>query len=102
MFIPGGAKINGSTGITRGYPTKSASAPQAPKGEFSRRFDSVSISNAGTENAYAMELKGKLTQEVRTATSSDMIAALREQVQNGTYEPDPQEIAKKMLLMEAI
>ena len=49
-----------------------------------------------------MELKGKLTQEVRTATSSDMIAALREQVQNGTYEPDPQEIAKKMLLMEAI
>ena len=104
MIIPGGAKIPGTSGLARGYKTQTYSAPQAARGEFARRFDSVTISGAGADagGSYALELKGRLTQEVRTATSSDMVAALREQVQNGAYQPDPREIARKMLLMEDI
>ncbi len=48
-----------------------------------------------------MALRGKISNEVRTATTSGQIAALREQVQNGTYQVDARETARKMLLVEA-
>ena len=97
MMIPGGAKINPAAPVARSYPAPSHAAVQAQKDDFARRFDSVKISEGGV--SMEKELTGKLSQEVRTATSTDMIAALREQIRSGTYQPDAMEIAKKMLLL---
>ena len=99
MMIPGDARITGAAGLTRAYAPRKSAVAKAPRGESARRFDSVSISENSAANTFALELKSKLTQEVRTATSSEQIAAIREQVQNGTYQPDAREIARSMLLM---
>ncbi len=67
------------------------------KMDVSRRFDSVSIDNR--RGSFEMELRGKLKQEIRAATSSGQIAELRERVQDGSYQPDVTAIARKMLLI---
>lgn len=101
MMIQGGAAIQ-PAGVQRAYPAPQVyAAPQEAeperKEDLSRRFDSFSISENG-QDSRRLALKGRLSQEVRTATSTDMIAALREQVRSGTYQPDPAAIARKMLL----
>ena len=102
MMIPGGANVSPATGRPRTYSQGqgwgfiSAQKEEIP----TRRFDSVMISESGGFNEKAaLDLKSRLSYEVRTATSTDMVSALREQIQNGTYQPDPREIARKMLLM---
>ena len=92
------------TGVQRTYtgpqlPSHPAAQEPERKEDLSRRFDSVQISEGG-QGSHQLELKSRLSQEVRTATSTDMIAALREQVRTGTYTPDPTAIARKMLLAE--
>ena len=100
MMIPGGANVSPAAGAARKYPQGQSwySFPAQKEETPTRRFDSVMISEIGGEKA-ALDLKSRLSQEVRTATSTDMVSALREQIQNGTYQPDPREIARKMLLM---
>ena len=44
-----------------------------------------------------MNLVSRLSQEVRTATTTADIRELRQQVASGTYQPDPAAIAKRML-----
>ncbi len=64
------------------------------------RFDSVTITpREGSDSAFAMSLKSRLAQQVRSATTSGMVASLREQVQSGAYQPDPAAIAREILLM---
>ncbi len=46
-----------------------------------------------------MELQSKLSQEVRTATTTGTLANLRREVQSGQYQVDARSIAKKLLLM---
>ena len=46
-----------------------------------------------------MGLVSKLSQEVRTATTTGDIAALRQQVADHTYTPDPSSIAARILLL---
>ena len=65
--------------------------------DAARRFDSVLIDNR--RGSFEMELRGKLKQEIRAATSSGQIAELRERVQDGSYQPDFADIARKMLLI---
>ncbi|MBQ9348444.1 MAG: flagellar biosynthesis anti-sigma factor FlgM [Oscillibacter sp.] len=70
------------------------------EGSTARRFDSVTIyAGEGRQSAYELELRSKISQEVRTATSSGMISELRQQIQGGTYRVDPSAIAQKMLLL---
>ena len=107
MKIPGSAGIKGVGGIGWPYPSQEGAALSVQKEDFARRFDSVSISAAaedGSFNAKAMELRGKLHQEVRAAgaTPLDTISTLREQVSDGSYQIDAAEIAKKMLLLGGI
>ncbi len=83
--------------VQRTYQSQLYAAPQPQRTEpDSRRFDSVTIAASSSR---LMELRGKIAQEVRTATSSGQVSALREQVQNGTYQPDAMEIARRMLLI---
>ena len=94
-----GANISAAE-AARAYQAQALGAAKLKKGGASRRFDSITLSNSdGAHSSFEMELRGKLSQEVRTATSSGQVAALREQVQNGTYQVDTRAIAKKMLLM---
>lgn len=98
-----GANIAATEVAARVYQGQSAGTAKTQKGNIDRRFDSIMLSGGdGTRSSFEMELRGKISQEVRTATSSGQVAALREQVQSGTYQVDAREIAKKMLLTEAI
>lgn len=44
-----------------------------------------------------MDTVSRLSQEVRTATTTGRIQELRQAVSSGEYVPDPVEIAKRML-----
>ncbi len=46
-----------------------------------------------------MGLVSRLSQEVRTATTTGDIAALRQQVASGEYTPDPMAIAARILFL---
>lgn len=46
-----------------------------------------------------LELKSRLSQEVRTATTTGALSTLREEVQAGEYRIDAGNIARKMLLL---
>ncbi len=99
-----GMKISGAniaaTEAARAYQAQAGGAVKLQRGGESRRFDSIMLSTSDSVRSnYAMELRGKISREVRTATSSGQVAALREQVQSGAYQADAREIAKKMLLM---
>jgi len=66
--------------------------------EKGNQYDSVVISESARKaDPFHMELVSRLTQEVRTATTTGDISALREQVASGEYVPDPMAIAARML-----
>lgn len=64
------------------------------------QYDSVTLSHqASGESRFHMELVGRLTQEVRTTTTTGDIQALRRQVSSGAYSPDPMAIARRILFL---
>ncbi len=102
MRIPG-ANISAAETAGRVYQGQNGGTKKVQRSSNERRFDSIMLSKGdGMRSSYEMELRGRLSNEVRTATTSGQVAALREQVQNGTYKVDARETARKMLLMEAI
>lgn len=63
-------------------------------------YDSISVSSPSSkENRFYMELVSRLSQEVRTATTTSDIRILREKVASGEYTPDPARIAANMLFL---
>ncbi len=99
MEISFGSKIPAVSGAVQSRPARTASVPGRQE-NAARRFDSITIGSARTGNSsYAMALKSRLTQEVRTSATPGRLSALRQQVQDGTYQPDPTSIARRMLLM---
>ena len=101
MKISTGRGISVSPEVARPYASQAYNISPAQKGEFSRRFDSVTISGEGNgRSSFALELKSRLSQEVRVASSHGSTAAmLRDEIQSGAYQPDPAAIARKMLLL---
>ncbi len=100
MEISFGSNIPAVTGAAPSRPTKTAQVSGRQEENAARRFDSITIGSARTGNSsYAMALKSRLTQEVRASTTPGRLSALRQQVQDGTYQPDPTSIARRMLLM---
>lgn len=103
MMITGGANIAPAQPSVRPYAAAAVQPPALPqqqaaaKEDAARRFDRVELSESGTGNVQK-DLKARLSQEARTSVSTDMIAALRSEIQNGTYRVDPREIAERMLL----
>lgn len=73
------------------------SAPQQTE-DAARHFDQITIKKEPGFSPFEAELKSRLTQEVRTATTTGTITALRQQIESGEYRPDPAAIARKMLL----
>ena len=94
-----GANIAATEAAARVYQGQAGGTAKLQRGGTERRFDSIMLSGEGRRSSFEMELRGKISQEVRTATSSGQVAALREQVQSGNYHVDARELAKKMLLI---
>ena len=61
-------------------------------------YDSSSFSTVSDSNSrFQMEMVSRLSQEVRTTTTTGRIQELRQAVASGEYRPDPAEIAKRLL-----
>lgn len=64
------------------------------------KYDSATFSPLPEgKSAFQMQLVGRLSQEVRTATTTGDIQTLRQQVSSGEYTPDPMAIAGRMLFL---
>lgn len=51
------------------------------------------------KNTFQMDTVSRLSQEVRTATTTGDIQALRQEVSAGEYVPDPMAIAGRILFL---
>ena len=71
----------------------STSRPQAE-----RQFQ-LSIQPSGEETRMK-ELVGRISQEIRIRPTCREIESLQAQIREGRYQPDPQEIAARMLLQK--
>ena len=80
------------------YRTKAGRETRVQVTPGSNKYDSVTLSADGQDNRF-MGLVSKLSQEVRTATTTGDIAALRQQVADRSYTPDPMSIAARILLL---
>ena len=63
------------------------------------KYDSVTLSSATKESRFHMDMVSRLSQEVRTATTTGDIHALRQEVSAGRYTPDPMAIAARILFL---
>ena len=62
-------------------------------------YDSATFSRPEGKSAFQMQMVARLSQEVRTATTTGDIQALRQSVSSGEYTPDPMAIAGRMLFL---
>lgn len=63
-------------------------------------YDSVTLTSVPTrESRFHMDMVSRLSQEVRTATTTGDIHALRQEVASGQYTPDPMAIAARILFL---
>ena len=80
------------------YGTKAGRSTRAQVSSGNSNYDSLTLSAPWQDNRF-MGLVSKLSQEVRTATTTGDIAALRQQVADHTYTPDPSSMAARILLL---
>jgi negative regulator of flagellin synthesis FlgM len=74
---------------------RATSAPAAS----SPKYDSVTISSQTQGSRFRQELVSRISQQVRTATSTGDIQRLKQQVADGTYVPDPMRMAARILYL---
>ena len=98
MLTSTGSGAISSVGRTKTYYTAQKRGGNLPHVSESN-YDSVAISAPAGRRSFQMEMVGRLSQEVRTATTTGDIQELRRQVSSGEYTPDPMAIARRMLFM---
>jgi negative regulator of flagellin synthesis FlgM len=79
----------GTRGVVRDFPV---GRTQAATAERTGRADSTGITDRARELAGALQAVGE-SEEVR----AERVAALKAQIANGTYNPDPREVARKLV-----
>lgn len=89
----------GAAGPVRVGKPRAYGASAAKPGPAAEKFDQVTLSAHEGEDPIKMELQSKLSQEVRTATTTGTLASLRQEVQSGQYQVDARSIAKRLLLL---
>lgn len=78
----------------------SAEHEASSQGVQARKFDSVTLSTSPVgERRRFMDMVGRLSQEVRTATTTGDIQTLRDQVSSGQYTPDAASVAARILFL---
>ena len=80
------------------YRTKAGRDARAQVSVGASNYDSFTLSASGQDSRF-LGLVSRLSQEVRTATTTGDIAALRQQVAADQYAPDPMSIAARMLFL---
>lgn len=98
MKIQGSNQFSAIAGTTRAHSPRKTYSAAGRTNRVMNRFDTVSIGSTG-RSSFEMELKSKITQEVRAAATPGRLSALSRQIQDGTYEPDAMSIARRMLLL---
>lgn len=87
------------------YPVESAApcgrkADAAEPASVEQRYDQVEFSTCMDDTERRVrETVGHLAQEIRTQVTSQDIETLRQQVADGSYRPDAEGIAARMLLL---
>lgn len=76
--------------------TVSGREPVVQNAANGRNYDSVSLSGGGSA---FFDMVSRLSQDVRTSTTTGDIQALRQQVSNGEYKVDAMSLAARMLLL---
>ena len=87
-----------SIGPAKVYRTKTGHKERAKVTSGNNKFDSVTISTPSQDSRF-LGLVGKLSQEVRAATTTGDIASLRQQVADREYSPDPAAIAARIMFL---
>ena len=98
MLTSSGYGAISSIGPAKVYRTKAGQAERTKVTSGSNKFDSVTISAPSQDGAF-LSLVGRLSQEVRAATTTGDIASLRQQVADHEYTPDPAAIAARILFL---
>lgn len=88
-----------SIGPAKVYQTKAGQKGRVKAAPGKNKYDSVTISAPSQDNRFRMEMVSRMSQEVRTVTTTGDIAALRRQVAAGEYTPDPMAIAARILFL---
>ncbi len=91
--------INPAAGNAAGRPASQTGKPENTVRQTGSKFDTVTIA---AENSFQKQLQSKISQEVRTVTTTGTISSLRRQVQSGEYRVNAQNIARKMLFYEEV
>lgn len=86
-------------GPAKVYQAKSTRDKKAQVVSAGNKYDSVTLSTPSQDSRFHMGLVSRLSGEVRTATTTGDIAALRQQVASGEYTPDPMAIAARILFL---
>lgn len=92
-----------SSGVNRAAATRYYQQPvertaRAAEPAAYHNYDSITISSSG-ESRFQMDLVSRLSNEIRTATTTGDIQALRQQVASGSYQVDASAIAARMLFL---
>lgn len=98
MLTSSGYGAISSIGPAKVYRTRTGRGDRAQVAPGSSSYDSVTLSAGGQDSRF-LGLVGRLSQEVRTATTTGDIAALRQQVAESRYTPDPMAIAARILFL---
>ncbi|MBD5133593.1 MAG: flagellar biosynthesis anti-sigma factor FlgM [Clostridiales bacterium] len=98
MLTSSGYGAISSIGPAKVYRTRAGRNAQAQVISGSSNYDSVTLSASGQDSRF-LDLVSQLSREVRTATTTGDIAALRQQVADNTYTPDPMAIAGRILFL---
>lgn len=84
--------------ISMTKPVTAPAAHSAAANHMTHKYDQASFTNyAGKADSFHMNLVSRLSQEVRTTTTTADIRELHQAVQSGTYTPNPFAIAGRML-----
>ena len=104
MLTPSSYSAISSVGPAKVYRANTEREKRLQAASMSRgseKFDSVTLSSAPSDRSpFHMQLVGRLSQEVRTATTTGDINALRQQVAEHRYVPDPAAIARRIMFLE--
>ncbi len=91
------SKITPTTSISKTYPS-TQNHGSVVNTNMNHSYDCVSISyGADNSDSFQKELVSRISQEIRTATTTGKIQELRNAVLSGEYKPDPDRIAKSIL-----
>ena len=97
LRTPSSGRINSFTPVAKPY-YSNLSQSTAVNPAATPNYDSSFFSAMTDEKSrFQMDTVSRLSQEVRTATTTGRVQELRQAVSSGEYVPDPVAIAKRML-----